>query len=515
LTGPVAAPLREHAQATRESMSWLRNHFADGSNRYPQARAEIEQAFQAAGDDLLRQITPRSMADAGQGLSDGLARYTQNSKRVVDQVYDEARAVEAPQFDIRPLQERARAMLEGMQRPGIDGQPVQLARVSDDLKPHLENIVNLDPAGADLDALRQLSSDLFPLTNVQPGDVARRPEAAAMAIRGELKNVLRNPLNDNPEFVARWRHADAMNSRRETTLEKALVGSIAASERNLTRETLSQLAESMTHRNQSENLRYVRGIIGPGNYRKLREAAEYSIVHDAIENPAAAISRLDALDAPTRAMLFPEARVRALRDIANGAQRLQQSGVRQALERQAELMPMVHQIIDTKSSAGVGELGQMIRSAGGFDSDIGKAVSSAILDRGLDIGLRGESLQVSREAIRAYEKEIRDLGLHRLMTTADREVLRNLDRMADQVRTVMDTGASIQGASTAAGLLRGVGDAAIKLLRYAGLARLSTSPSFRKWMTGTGKEKHNPDFVRVLGGALARTADDIEDTREN
>jgi hypothetical protein len=513
LTGPVAAPLREHAMATRESMSWLRNHYADGSGRYPQARAEIEQAFNNASNDLLKQITPRSMADAGKGMSDGLARYTANSKRVIDQVYDEARMVEAPQFDIRPLQERAQSMLEGMQRPGIDGQPVQLARVTPELQQHLENIVRLDPNAADLDALRQLSSDLFPLTVVQPGDVARRPEAAAMAIRSELRGVLQNPMNSNPDFVARWRHADTMNTRRETTLEKALVGSIAASERNLTRETLSQLAESLTHRNQSENLRYVRGIVGPENYRKLREAAEYSIMHDAIENPAAALARLDGLDSPTRAMLFPQARAQALRDVANGANRLQQSGVRQALERQSELMPMVHEIISTNSSAGVAELGNMIRAAGGLNSDVGKAVSSAILDRGLDIGLQGKALQVNREALRSYEKQIRNMGLHRLMSTADREMLRNMDRMSDQLKTVLDTGASLQGAETAAQILKGnnLADRMIVLLRYAGLARLSTFPPFRRWATGTGKKKHDPDFVRVLGGALARTADEIED----
>lgn len=550
--------LTNQAARSRTDPRSLSTFISQSRRALDEGQRQIERYLVAAMQLRSRPGVSVRPADEGRLVSNlrrSLNDWWRVSGEHIDELYQTARSFESPEFDLRTLQNTAARLDEGVVAPGpevtnmvprvnpdgsqavdaagnvimdevTEREAIQLRQLDAELQRIVTQIQQIDPDLVQVEGfadpsqiLLELERDLYDLTIPTPAsDRVRTAQFRARELRTALRDTLDNPTNDGAEFVAAYQLARNQARKRFDTREAAGVTEAFAA----------------IDLKSAEGARFVRGLSEPGSWQTLAHLRRalgqegldlvrrgfHAKLGDDIGGIAA---KLDTYDPQTLRILLRPNEERALRNASAAWQRLERSGVRQALQDQSQVRAFTSQLleegIERKTAMG-DALEVLIRRNGGLDGDFGRAVRASINDQIWERATareRGGFLKVQAKLLDEVVKEFEDAGILRFLHPTTRGLWRDIaavQRIADLSQ--IDAGTSFATASAASDIRGAVtsGSTAglITIIENIGVGRILTSPAGRRILIGRpGAERTSELAAWTLTGALLGTlAGDFE-----
>jgi len=511
-------------------------------------RARTEQALDQAETDIVEAVRknlqigtkPKDARQTFRALTQLFEGWWDTSRRDVDTLFDVARQIEEPTFNASPILRAAievEASAIGRSAPkqkptgllGAAGEPLTREVKGDivrrQISPELQGIINrikgLDPAVAPVtdpatgittsavDQLRNIRSDLADLT-IPGAKGARLPEAQATKLRRSIDEVLEDPTNTNPQFLAAWKAANKRAARRFNIREQAAVMELAAK-----KIPPEEFVQSLVKPGSSEKLIQLRKVLGPKGFDRIRDFAKAEIIKD----PATFAAKLKALDPTTKRILFPGTNRKVLFDAAGKLEALGKTNLRSMLAKQSSVESFIDEVVGQNNTAAIAALNDLVTRVGGRGSALGKSTRAAVLDS-IFRKVQAEDRigpKVDPARLKSIMDDFRKKGLTKFLEIADVRkllALRDLTQVAD---ISIDAGTALIGAQTAATGARGVTDAAARtrfiatMLRMVGVGRMMTTDRGQRILTGKGQKVIvNTELFQMIGGFAGTLLSDFD-----
>jgi hypothetical protein len=539
ITGSV---IRDHRRQQVAGLRGLIHNQVDlkAIERAPDAAAE---ALRLADGRIRGMVAnPRMYAqDAGDVLAESLQAYRRDSQTVVRNAYGEASQFGSPQFDLGPAVESAKSLTKPLQYMramseedtalmrslGLDpANPanrsmVAQRRAPDEVQGVARQIAEADPNSIQLENLMAWREELGDLAFPGADQIFRRPNRAAQELYNAITEVIENPSNLEGTFGAAWRSANDKAARRFKTLEAATVTQLARADDQLTVQTVAQLADTLIQPNQYDNLVLLSGLGESGRKagRAMQEVFETRVL--GMENSAAMRAEINRFDPQTLNLLMPQARQRQYRDMIAGLEGLEATNVQQSLQAQSRAVPLLNDILDNRSSRGLDYLFDMVDSTGGVNGEFGTALRHGIKDRLISKFMVSEGDRAVRvSALNKEMRALRERGLDRYLTTADKQAINDIKKMGeffDLIGMQADAGTSIRAMEITSGLYdfanpSRMARSAWERFKAGGLSRWVMSDSARKMLVGR-KDYADFDWARFMiisSGEIARESNEAE-----
>lgn len=490
---------------------------------------ESERALRNQNDRLLREVNKSlnkpnlSYERAAQSAQPAIQEWWQStSKNQVDELYNAARSIEEPQFDISGLKQTARQILdqptarregaettisqEGVISFGDPGGEVAAREIPSQLRQTAQKILSLDETqNIDLEFLRGLREDLFDQTLPGPSG-ERRAVLAAKQLRNSVTNTVRNPQNQDENFVQAWKSADEAARNRFNTRELLAVSELINTDRPI------RAVQSVARPGSGEALQELQRALPTEDFNRLREAFKT----DLLNNSENLTTRLGRFDQFTKRQLLTEPEEKALMNYGQSIDNLEATGVRRALQAQEDSRSFIDDLVATNNSRDVGRLRSLINEEGGKDSSFGKSIRAAVIDnifREVRRSPQGVE-KLDSAALQNILGKYRQTGVLSLMNNDEKRLLSNIRTVQDVVDTTSaDAGTSIQAAETASGLLEGSKAAIGELTEKFGVGRVLTNRIGRRLLVGEGKGRpvnlNRLSQISAMAGTISR---DVEAT---
>ena len=514
LGGQAAALLPSVNRYVANQERRLRQALAGASN--PSARAALINRGVAEHEQASRDIVqaairrPVTARSGGRAIQQGISVWEEASRREVSSLYEAARSIEEPLFDLSALKQVAEGIKAGTPGRTESGGTVRLSAIEPELERVADDILALDPSLPPVDVpggqvtgtdqLRELAKRLHDMTLAGP-EGKREPQFIAGRLFGAIKDTLNNPVGGSPEFVNAWQAANKAAARRFGTREKLAIVNAARSE------TPSQLAARLAHPGQVDNLAVLRKVVPEEKWVKFRESFKTTLLDgDLTEN-------IGRFDEPTLNTLLSKPEQDLFRDTGRKLDRLKAINFDAAAEADQTAASFVDDIIGTNSIPKAAALSDLVKSSGGRDSPMGRSVRSGILDSVLrDVSRLGDEGRqaVSANALQAAVDNLRATGLDRLLKPQEMQLLNDARLVQSFLRRGADAGTSLQAASAVAGLRDLSGKALDTLLENFSIGRVLTSNFGRQLLTGVGQKPKERLVLRLL----ALTATDLANSAE-
>ena len=481
-------------------------------------RGELAGLHDAAGKQIIAasKIRPRDLSETGSRLQQGIAEYDEMATTLVGTAYKDARGIETPEFDIASMRAVAQQLKAGVRGVDESGKEIILSGVDKELDDVLTKVLALDPSlpptrmpdGTIVDGtdqLRALRSQLWDLKTPPPGEIARESQKQAGRMFGALTNTLKRPINDSPEFLAKWERANALASGRFDVMEKLMVINASRSE------TPAMLASKLAKPDQVDNLRILQEILPPSRWREFQQGIKSEFISP--RNVDGLTKRLDSFDQSTLDILMTRADQKAMRDIGREIDNLNRTDIKGALERQTSVAGVLDELIDTGNISRVNELIATVGTSS--DAPIVRSIRAGLMERVWKKSVRvvEGNPTLDKKALAAEMKALRKSGAIKFLSGQDLRTIKRLDKILEFVPQTSDTGTSIQAAEAAAGV-RGLSrDAFMTVLEHIGTGRLLTSRTFQRIALGSGRKPFEFNKLRVVGAVLAQVNRDLEGER--
>lgn len=493
----------------------------------------LKESQDALVDGLLKitQTTPRSLRAGGRAVQQGIEDWWKVSGRDVDNLYSVARSIEEPQFDYAPLLAKAREVEAGVAAPvvddatiGIVGEGTKTFRVSEiepGLQSVLDDIMRIDPnlptvtrpdgsTVTPTQYLRELRKRVDDLTLAGPEGI-REAQRRAIEVKAAIQSVLDNPVNESPQFVAAWKVANRAAAQRFRTREKMAVLGAAKSE------SPAKLAQALAHPGKLDDLVLLRKALGKDGgekWARFQESFQTRLLSDPLGMKAA----LDAFDEPTLNMLLPPNKRFAYREAANRLDRLNEPGMRAALQNQSTLGGFIRGVMsDPLRGSQITLMNELIVEQGGKSSPLGKMMRAAVIDM---IWNRSKTVaqgveRVDFNGLQTVMKDFEESGLMSFLEPGDVSRLNDIKLIQDFNRLSADAGTSIQAAEQASavrGALFGqFSDAGFHVLENIGMGRLLTNDKVIRVFTRTsGRDRTDARVLKLLGAIATNISNDAE-----
>lgn len=503
------------------------------------ARRQVMNSAERAFDDQSRRVldllsgairtNPRSARQAALDLRRVVDSWWRQSGQTVDALYRTAREIEEPRFDLAPARKAAERIRGGVVGRGREieaetglldaaGRPLMASRtpklqirdLDPTLRKEIDRLLSLDqqlPGGGEgfssaTDVLREIERNLRDLSLPGP-EGARQVQLQARELRGAIQDVLDNPVNEAGEFVSAWKQARRAAARRFTTREQAAVMDLVLATDNFA-DTPTRFMDQLIRPGSADSL----VALSRAGGRDALSIAQNRFKTHLMNDPFAITKTLDAYDEPTLRLLVPPSERGAIRAAGKAFDKLERTGIREAMEKQTQTQAFVRQLIDRSDTAGVDALFDLVQASGGLRDGFGTRLRSAIID---EIWNRSNVVErgfrrLSSKKLDAALDQFKERGLLKFLTFEEKKFLRN----AERVQRIADinaseVGASLMASSAAAGIRTLQPGAISTLLENIGVGRLMTSDSGRRLLIGfaDGKPMDSQSF-RILSSLGTR-----------
>lgn len=461
--------------------------------------------------------------DAASGINNDFGSYAARSKGKVDDLYNQARSIEEPQFDIRPAINTAEDLEKGIKT----SQGTQLHSLS----PDLQNIVskvkafNNEPllgytdaegkSTSAMDQLNTLRSQLYPLTQ-EGSDAAgrvRTDTAEAKKLYGSLTDVLNNTTNITPGFQKAWKIASDAASQRFGYLDDPLL------RRGFKQDEGDILSPGSTSANtlggQTENLQKLQGMVKDGvisqnSYDALIDSQKRKLFAD----PATLSDKLSALQKQKPELLnqlFSDpAELQDYKNFGDAYKNLGKTNIEGAMGDTSNAYALVDRLFNSGTKdLTTAQLDYLAKATP--NSPMGKQLRAAALDHiwaqatNTDRG----TLKLSSSGLDTQVRNAQSQGgyLTRLLTPEDTKALDMFLRYSQGVdKNVGSLGSSFAAYSEASKLREFEHEAIMKLVESAGFGKFVTSNLGQKVLYGSTDFEHQPGLLLKKLGAAAGTA---------
>jgi len=495
--------------------------------------ARAEKSLERANETVMALTDSATRADliadpkAGQALQRIVDRWWVTSGEYVDELYQAARSIEEPRFDLSDLLKTASRVRRGIRAAGkpkqeptglVDafGNPYtretsDLVQVQDQESALMEVIgviESLDPSlprvpGADspVDVLRSLRRR-FRDQALAPPEGARLPQALAEELRSAVNRTLQNPVNRNPAFVNAYKRADRQAAKRFDTRESSVAVELFNTDKP------GELVSHLYRSGSVESLTHLSKMGGKRTLEPVRGAFKNDLI-ETMKRGGSVADKLKQLDTKTLNILVPSREERkALDGAAQAWQKLIDSNLPEALARQTKLRKFISTIFDNPSTSGIDGLKQVIDISGGRDSPFGESVRSAIIN---EVWRRSSTVdetgfrKLTSELLNSTLDEFNDRGLLAFLTVQEKRVLRNVE-LRQRIASVMaeDTGSSLQGGQAVSGIRKLSQDALRTFIENFSVGKIMTTDRGRRWLAQSGRATQPSDlFVYKTLGAMA------------
>lgn len=529
-----------------------------------------------------KSVASRGSRSRGNQLLEAFAKYDAESLARVNGAYSIARNIEEPVFSIGGLQNIARRTKTGtplrktapsttVDTELLDefGQPINrveagienfknLELLDSQISDVVDEILNIDPtdlgpvfitpqgrtlskaemrkfiadgkdlrqlvAGGELtmvsatDQLLALKQRVSELSVPQIGMPRNQTNRAAAKLSKAFDDVLNNPLNSSPEFVAAWQKASGLASERFRIRELPLVAQAFVSAANNEPATFAARFLDLASASNVDTIdQVIRGLGQPAANSKGMMALKNFILGDLFAKPDQILARLDGADPDYIRKLFNPKQLIEIRKAAADFDRLNQLGLSKAVGQQAQLGRAVGQAIDTGSTQTIETLKTVIKNQGGAESPIGRTIRAGIynelFERGSKLTSAGRELNASSYS--ALVKEFEDAGVFDLLTPKDKRFLQDTQIILEIMGDVADAGTSIQANEAVAGLRQLSLNAVKTILENRIVANLLMSKGlFDTFVSGAAAMEPQKvlTFISAAAGNLATDTEFLEDS---
>jgi len=504
-------------------------------NVEPTAFANITQrvteSFKNLSDTFIRRIGRKASpaSEGGKALQQGIEEYDLAARKIVDDLYESARQVEEPEFDLAALVNLSRDLKAGA-KGTLDPEVRSLLGQIDSLAKRsktpsdpvileslgLKHEPPLKPGGPIRlsdgsfvsigDQLRNVRTGAFSTKNIPPGEVASQKTGQANDLFKAINEALDNPTNPNPAFKAAWKKAASSARTRFETLDQAAVIKVAKSQNP------AELVGQFARPGQVGNLQTIRNTVDPGRWKEFTDA----FVADVFDDPAQAAAKLKAFDQESLDVLIPRSEQAVLKNIGKELGRITDVGVEQIAERQIRNKNFIGEVVE---QANPRRTSTIMRAANETNNKAMRdSLRAGIFDWTWDgIVKQGKKLEINQPLLKSRIEQLKKSGMFGFLPARDQLLLADAEVVARSFRRVIDAGTSIQAAEAAKGIGR-LEKGAIRSFVQAGIiSHFYLSSAGRRILIGSGLPNSRGPALRLLGGALAQTSrtEDVSQLGEN
>lgn len=458
-------------------------------------------------DEFLRRlpVTGTRASEGGRAIKESIETYSRESQNAVSALYNNARAIQEPEFDLKPVYDLVsdlRRGAKGTYDESLDDSIKELQAIDGAITLSDGSVLSVT------DQIRNVRTGLSDKAYVEPGERFTQKHGQANDIKKAIDDALANPTNTDPAFVNAWKAASDAAKKRFNTLEKAPIMAAAKSE------APSNLVRTYLRPGNYENLLAIRDVVGDAKWREFVDAGYSELLRD----PTNLSKNLKAFDQETLDVFMPRRDQELFRTVAKEIDRLKIDNVNEIAERQMNNRNIIDKIITTADPRMVDNLEKATR--GGREAlNRRKNVRAAIIDWAWDgIVEKGKNtLKINHKALKGRIKKLKENGLWQFLAPEERRIIGDAEVVARAFQSVQDAGTSIMAASTVQSVQRLEAGGIYTALRLGIIGQFYTSEFGRMALIGSGKKHSRAALLRAVGGALAQTArpEDISDLVED
>jgi hypothetical protein len=505
-------------------------------------RHNVVQMVEKSSNDMLLLMDralkhkPTDLPEAGRALIARTQDWWRTTGDAVSDLAARARAIEEPEFDLRPalnaVEDLSRgvrgAAKEELQQVGVDaagkpimemgrGAPVRADKLPGPIADVIKRLNRLDPdmpiqvdeageriTAPAMDVLRNLRSELSDLM-IEPLEGGRREQALARKLYGAITEVMENPTNANPEFLSAWSAMTHAASKRFTTRELMTVREA------LSRDAMPSDVADMVLTPGPKMFERLLQLSRAGGKETLQPIKD-NFFKRLVDDPFRITETLAQYDRRSLGILMTRGEQRLIRSVAEKFDAISQSGLRETIEQQTRQRPFIEQLVNNPSSAAIDALHQVINRGGGPEAAVGRSVRSSIMDQ---IWINSHKIQNGRRVLDGKKlmntiTDFKNSGVWDFLSREEQAIISDVKLMSRITDITADAGTSLMAASAAAGLRSFSVTAIQTILENFGVGRLMSSDAGRALVRGLGKTKPplNENVFRMLGAAFATMAVD-------
>lgn len=455
----------------------------------------VTQSLRDLSNTFINQVKKADspMSKGGEALQQGIREYDEGARTVVNQLYDAARQVEEPQFDISPIATLAddlRAGTKGSIDPKVSALLDQAAEIAGPITTPSGKTVSVT------DQLRNIRTDAFALKTPPLGQPANQAMGQANDLFKAINEVLDNPQNANPQFKDLWSKANKSAGERLRTLDKAAVV------QSIKSENPAELVSRFVQPGQVGNLKTLRETVSKERWQEFVDSA-YS---DLLSDPSQLSSRLKAFDQETLDVFMPRADQEAWKRIGSEMDRIHAVGAENLAERQITNRNFIDSLV---SSAEPRDTQTLIRAFNNTnDKGARDSIRASIIDWAWNdiVGKTPRGLKVDRSTLKSRIDTLKRNGMWRLLPNEMRSVLGNAETVSRAFERVIDAGTSIQAAEAVKGIGRLESGAIRSFIQSGVISHFYLSDAGRRILIGRGIPNSRGEALRLISAALLQTA---------
>jgi hypothetical protein len=363
---------------------------------------------------------------------------------------------------------------------------------------------------------KRLSDESFPPAGQKPSE----SNLQAQSLAATLKNILKSPSNNNPEFLAAWAKANGMAEARFLTREAlAVVDAVNT-------HTPSQIVDNLiVNKPKSiDNLIAIRRATDHNTFQDIRSAFHAKL----LRSPGTIDEVMDGFEPNVLGMLMPSAERKVMRTAAKQYKNLMSANIEQFAKKQSDVGAFIREVVGTKSTASINQIRELVMAQpGGLRSPYGKSVTAGVIDEAIRLSQKstkmvdtvsGEVVDVMRLNGGLLQKTLADFkekGLLRLVPQDTLNVLKDVKAVQLYVdKAAEDVGASLMGAGVARGVTQLSIDAIGNLIHLMGTGYVLTNPVASKMILATthAPPKSRTQALQIISAMFASMATEANES---
>lgn len=482
------------------------------------AKAALVAARNDAIEKGRRAIRAGNADRGGAALTQGIKEYDATAKTAVDDLYNYARSLHDPQFDLSGVKSLARELREGRPFPTEDGGflpaagdlPPEMGKIVDDILAVRADVRTFTASDGRVisafDLIKDLRGRLFALKEPPRGYPETQENILARRLYEKLSDVLNNPVGGSPKFRAAWREASTEAARRFDTLERMSTFR-ATQDFKMGEMTPQEAYRSIVQPSRkSENLEFARQNLPTERWEELRGAFKDEL----LRKPDSLRAELAKYDDANLNLLLTGRERTELNRVADALDSIRASGIEDALIRQNDGAQLALHLMETNSTA---QIDKLVQLAGGKNTPLGKSFRAGIMDAlyQQSVVTEGGKTFINAKKLRQLIDQLnRNGALNKFLAPFDRQRLMDYATYLEKVQRGSDSGTSLMAAEVTSGVLDMKESALMNLVQQIGIGRMMTSPLGQRFFYGTSaNERWSPKSLRLFGAALTDVATDI------
>jgi hypothetical protein len=431
------------------------------------------------------------MSKGGKALQEGLQEYDAAATANIKGLYEAARAIEEPQFNMTPMLDLAADLRKGSKGKidaSVDAVINDIAAIKGPLELSDGRYLSVT------DQLRNARTQLFALKHVKPGEVANQTTGQASDLYRAINKTIKEPENVSVEFLEAWAKANDSASTRFKVLEQAPIIAIAKSQNP------ADLVRTYAVPGQVDNLLAIRSTVS----KKHWDDFTGSFYADLVSDPSRASSRLAAFDQETIDVLIPKADQKVWDSVVTELKRISSVSADDIAETQVNNKHFIDGLI---SGANPRKAKVLLKASGrAKDSQMRQSLRAGILEWAWDGIVKKErsGLSINKDALADNIKTLKRSGMWRLLSESDKKIIGNAEIVSRAFNAVVDAGTSIQAASAVHGVKSLEATAIKTFIQNELVAQFYLSSMGRKMLIGSGLPNSNGQMLRLFAGALTQ-----------